>query len=332
MKILMTGSSGLIGTALTGALEARGDEVIRLVRRPARSGGELSWDPHAERGGVDPAALAGVGAAVNLAGEPVAGGRWTTARKQRILDSRRSTTRALSGLLTALDTPPAVLLSGSAMGFYGDTGGREADESSPSGSGFLPDVVRQWEAAAGPVAGGRDPGRVPAHGAGDVGAGRAARAAAAAVPGRARRPDRSGHAVDELDHAGRLGADRLLPAGQAGAFRAGEPDRAEPLHQRRVHVRAGGGGWPAGPAWRCPRWRCGWGSARSAASCCRARGWCRGGCWTPASRACGRPAPRSGPRWRPSSAPARDPGGATMPRNPVIAVPYHLDEHLPGRV
>ena len=151
MKILMTDSSGLIGTALTGALEARGDEVIRLVRRPARADGELSWDPHAECGGVDPAALQGVSAAVNLAGEPVAGGRWTTARKQRILDSRRSTTRALSGLLTALDEPPAVLLSGSAMGFYGDTGGREVDESSPSGSGFLPDVVRQWEAAAGPA-------------------------------------------------------------------------------------------------------------------------------------------------------------------------------------
>ena len=70
MKILMTGSSGLIGTALTGALEARGDEVIRLVRRPARSPGEVSWDPNTERGGVDPAVLAGVGAAVNLAAGP----------------------------------------------------------------------------------------------------------------------------------------------------------------------------------------------------------------------------------------------------------------------
>ena len=152
MKILMTGSSGLIGTALTEALDRRGDEVVRLVRRPPRAAGELSWDPRAERGGLDPATLKGVSAAVNLAGEPVAGGRWTTARKQRILDSRRSTTRALAGLLTALPEPPAVLLSGSAMGFYGDTGDREVDESSPSGPGFLADVVRQWEAAAEPAA------------------------------------------------------------------------------------------------------------------------------------------------------------------------------------
>jgi hypothetical protein len=151
MKILMTGSSGLIGTALASVLEDRGDEVVRLVRRPPRTAGERQWDPHAERGGIDPSALGTVGAAVNLAGEPVAGGRWTTARKQRILDSRRSTTRALAGLLTALDAPPGVLLSGSAMGFYGDTGGREVDESSPSGDGFLADVVRQWEAAAEPV-------------------------------------------------------------------------------------------------------------------------------------------------------------------------------------
>jgi uncharacterized protein len=152
MKILMTGSSGLIGTALTGALERRGDEVIRLVRRPPRSPDELSWDPHAERGGLDPATVKGVGAAVNLAGAPVQGGRWTTARKKLILDSRRSTTRALAGLLTALPEPPAVLLSGSAMGYYGDTGDRQADESTPPGQGFLADVVQEWEAAAQPAA------------------------------------------------------------------------------------------------------------------------------------------------------------------------------------
>jgi hypothetical protein len=152
MKIVMTGSSGLIGTALAGSLESNGDDVVRLVRRPPRSARELQWNPHASRGGVDPAVLDGTAAAVNLAGAPIAGGRWTAARKQAIRDSRIASTRALTELLTALATPPGVLLSGSAIGYYGDTGGREVDETGPMGLGFLADVVRQWEAAAEPAA------------------------------------------------------------------------------------------------------------------------------------------------------------------------------------
>jgi uncharacterized protein len=153
MKIVMTGSSGLIGTALASSLESNGDEVVRLVRRPPRSARELQWNPNASRGGLDPAVLDGTAAAVNLAGAPVAAGRWTAARKQEIQDSRIASTRALAELLTALPTPPGVLLSGSAIGYYGDTGGREVDESGPMGQGFLAGVVREWEAATAPAAG-----------------------------------------------------------------------------------------------------------------------------------------------------------------------------------
>lgn len=152
MKIVMTGSSGMIGTALASSLESNGDEVVRLVRRPPQSPRELQWNPAASRGGLDPAELDGTNAAVNLAGAPIAAGRWTAARKQEIQDSRIATTRALTELLTALPTRPGVLLSGSAIGYYGDTGGREVDESGPMGEGFLAGVVQQWEAAAAPAA------------------------------------------------------------------------------------------------------------------------------------------------------------------------------------
>jgi uncharacterized protein (TIGR01777 family) len=152
MKVVMTGSSGMIGTALASSLESNGDEVVRLVRRPPQSASELQWNPAAARGGLDPALLDGTAAAVNLAGAPIAAGRWTAARKQEIQDSRIASTRALTELLTALPTAPSVLLSGSAIGYYGDTGGREVDESGPIGEGFLAGVVRQWEAAAAPAA------------------------------------------------------------------------------------------------------------------------------------------------------------------------------------
>jgi uncharacterized protein len=153
MRIAVTGSSGLIGTALVAALRADGDEVIRLVRGGAAGQDTVSWDPGAERGGLDPAALDGVTAVVHLAGAGIADKRWTESYKAQIRDSRVQGTRALVRALTAMATPPGVLLSGSAIGWYGDTGGREVTEAAPAGRGFLPEVVRAWEAAAGEAAG-----------------------------------------------------------------------------------------------------------------------------------------------------------------------------------
>ncbi len=151
MRVIVSGSSGLIGRALCVRLAGAGDEVIRLVRRPAKAAGEMQWNPQAGGGGIDPAALDGADAVVHLAGAPIAAGRWTAARKQEIRDSRIAGTSALASALAALGRPPSVLLSGSAIGYYGDTGGRLVDESSPAGSGFLADLVRDWEAAAGPA-------------------------------------------------------------------------------------------------------------------------------------------------------------------------------------
>lgn len=151
MRVVISGSSGLIGGALGASLAGTGDEMIRLVRRAPASAAEIQWDPHAPGGALDPAALAGADAVVNLAGAPVAAGRWTAARKREIRDSRVLGTTGLVSALRAMDHPPSVLLSGSAIGYYGDTGGREVDESAPAGSGFLADVVRDWEAAAAPA-------------------------------------------------------------------------------------------------------------------------------------------------------------------------------------
>jgi uncharacterized protein len=151
MKVAVTGASGLIGSGLAAALRQGGDQVIALVRRTPASADEIAWDPMAARGGLSPAALDGVGAVVHLAGAGLADHRWTDAYKEEIRASRVRGTEALATVLAAMDQPPAVLLSGSAIGWYGDTGGREVDESAPAGHGFLPGVVRDWEAAADPA-------------------------------------------------------------------------------------------------------------------------------------------------------------------------------------
>ncbi len=152
MKVAVTGASGLIGTALVAALRADGHEVIRLVRTAAAAPGAIAWDPRADRGALDPRSLDGVAAVVHLAGAGVADKRWTPSYQAEIRDSRVQGTRALAGALAAMATPPGVLFSGSAIGWYGDTGGREVTESDPAGSGFLPEVVRDWEAATGDAA------------------------------------------------------------------------------------------------------------------------------------------------------------------------------------
>jgi uncharacterized protein (TIGR01777 family) len=149
MDVVVTGASGTIGTALVARLTADGHRVRRLVRRVPARPGEVAWDPAA--GTIDAAGLAGVGAAVHLAGEGIAERRWTPAQKRRILESRTLGTGLLATTLAGLDPRPAVLLSGSAIGFYGDGGDAVRTEESPRGAGFAADVVVAWEAAAAPA-------------------------------------------------------------------------------------------------------------------------------------------------------------------------------------
>jgi uncharacterized protein len=151
MKVVVTGASGLIGSDLTAALRAAGDQVITLVRRTPATGDEIAWDPVANHGGLARDALDGADAVVHLAGAGVADRRWTSSYKTEIRASRVLGTRAIAGLMAGMAQPPAVLLCGSAIGWYGDTGGREVDESGPAGPGFLAGVVRDWEAAADPA-------------------------------------------------------------------------------------------------------------------------------------------------------------------------------------
>jgi len=154
MKVAVTGSSGLIGSALVADLRSEGHQVIRLVRRSPRSADEVRWDPESADAGLSPKpeALEGLSACVHLAAAGVASRRWTTRYKAEIRASRVLGTRALVGALAKLDSPPATLLSASAIGWYGDTGGRQVDESAPAGAGFLARLVHDWEAATAPAA------------------------------------------------------------------------------------------------------------------------------------------------------------------------------------
>jgi uncharacterized protein len=152
MKVAITGSSGMIGTALAASLRADGHEVVRLVRRPPQSAGEVRWDPQAAGGAIDPDKLAGIDACVNLAGVGIGDRRWTASYKAQIRSSRVPGTRALAGVLAKVSPPPATLVSGSAVGWYGDTGDQQVDESGPPGKSFLAGVCRDWETAAEPAA------------------------------------------------------------------------------------------------------------------------------------------------------------------------------------
>lgn len=148
-RIAVTGSNGLIGSALVYSLRADGHEVVRLVRHDPRSGDEVRWDP--KRQTVDTAGLAGCDAVVHLAGAGVGDRRWTEAYKRELRDSRVLGTAALARAVAAMDSPPPTLVVGTAIGWYGDTGDRAVDESAPPGEGFLPGMCAEWEAAAAPA-------------------------------------------------------------------------------------------------------------------------------------------------------------------------------------
>jgi len=164
MRIAVTGSTGLIGTALARSLRADGHDIVRLVRRSAdearryesaasapvssarRAPSEVRWDPNRQY--VDVSGLAGCDALVHLAGAGIADRRWTPAYKKVLRDSRVLGTAAVADALASLDEPPRTLIVGTAIGYYGDTGDRAVDESAPPGEGFLADLCQEWEEAA----------------------------------------------------------------------------------------------------------------------------------------------------------------------------------------
>ena len=147
-RYAVTGSSGLIGSAVVAALTERGDEAVRLVRRAPRAADEVRWDPASRH--LDPSVLDGVDGVVNLAGAGVGDHRWTPSYKHEILASRVDPTHAVATAIAAADHPVR-LVSGSAVGFYGNRGEEELTEASPPGGDFLSDVVLAWEASSAPA-------------------------------------------------------------------------------------------------------------------------------------------------------------------------------------
>lgn len=144
MNVIVAGASGFVGAALLPALRGEGHRVLRLVRREARAEDEIQWNP--ATGSLDPRRLDGVGAAINLAGENLAGRRWTAEQRERIFKSRVDTTRTLAAALARLSPRPQVLVNASAVGIYGDRGDERLDEGATSGQGFLAEICRVWEA------------------------------------------------------------------------------------------------------------------------------------------------------------------------------------------
>lgn len=149
MHVAITGATGFIGSALVPFLTGAGHEVTRLTRRRTTGPGEVTWNPTA--GELDPEHLVGVDAVVHLAGEPVAAGRWTAKRRQRIRDSRVQGTALLARTLAAMDDGPRVLVASSGIDYYGDRGDEVLTEDSGPGAGFLAEVCVAWEAAADPA-------------------------------------------------------------------------------------------------------------------------------------------------------------------------------------
>jgi uncharacterized protein len=149
LRIAVSGASGLVGSALVPALTGAGHRVLRLVRRPAETGSEIGWEPNSGR--MDLARMAGIDVVIHLAGENLSEGRWNAQKKARIRDSRVQPTRRLSETLASIEQPPRLLISASAVGYYGNRGGAVLREDSPPGRDFLASVCRDWEAATEPA-------------------------------------------------------------------------------------------------------------------------------------------------------------------------------------
>ncbi|HUD15104.1 MAG TPA: TIGR01777 family oxidoreductase [Terracidiphilus sp.] len=149
--ILLSGGSGMLGSAVRQALADRGAGVLQLVRRDPVEAGQVRWIPGASTPVSDPEPLEGLAAAIHLSGASVAAHRWTSAWKREMWLSRVESTRALASTLAALRQPPKTLMVASATGIYGNRGDELLDESSAPGSGFLADLCREWEAAARPA-------------------------------------------------------------------------------------------------------------------------------------------------------------------------------------
>jgi uncharacterized protein len=145
MKLLISGSHGLVGKALVKSLEAEGHEIFRLVRHAPGSDSEIEWSP--DRYSIALARLEGFGAVVHLAGESIASGRWNEEKKRKIRESRVKGTKLLSDALGNLARPPKTLISASAIGYYGNRGDELLTESSPAGDDFLAGVCVEWEQA-----------------------------------------------------------------------------------------------------------------------------------------------------------------------------------------
>lgn len=144
-KVLISGSSGPIGTAVLSVLRERGDQITKLVRQPVSQSSEIQWDPLQP---IAPDSVSGFDAVVHLAGESIVG-RWNAKKKDAIRNSRVLGTRHLAEALAKANQPPSVLVAASAIGYYGDRGEEILREDSPPGTGFLPEVCREWEAATG---------------------------------------------------------------------------------------------------------------------------------------------------------------------------------------
>ncbi|MFM2163832.1 MAG: hypothetical protein RL325_269 [Planctomycetota bacterium] len=147
LRVGVTGASGLVGRQLCAFLSTGGHEVVRFIRGTPRGPGERQWNPDDPAGGMAPSAVEDLDAVVHLAGEPIAAGRWNDERKRRIEQSRVRGTQAVARAIARAGRRPRVLVSASAIGYYGHRPGEQVDERSDAGSGFLPDVVRAWESA-----------------------------------------------------------------------------------------------------------------------------------------------------------------------------------------